>query len=76
MVKTNRKIFEGGNLRGCIWNIYLEELELPDKAIASLIDKPPHNFDHMNYLEMLLDGYKVIISSVCNRIQLVIQEHQ
>lgn len=67
------KVFEGNNLRECIWNVFLEELELPDEAIISLVDQPLKNFDHLNYLEMLLDKYKLTVSNFPNGFNLVIQ---
>ncbi|MFA9422075.1 MAG: hypothetical protein ACERLG_00745 [Sedimentibacter sp.] len=77
-MKPTKIIYEGDDLKGCLWNFNLEmldkELNLPDERFCELLDRPLQNFDHLNYLEILQElGLQFRIKQYSDCVQMVIQ---
>ena len=66
-------IYEGNNLKGCCWNVLLEELNYSDQEFKQLIDKPVAEFNHWAYLEALENrGQTIEINQLVDCVQITI----
>lgn len=75
-VKTIDKLYEGDDLKGCLWNIFIEdELNLSEQDFCNLMDKPSSDFDHMNYLGILVEdrGHQIVINQLEDCVQIVLK---
>jgi len=50
---TTEIIYEGADVRCCLWNIFLEQLGCSDKQLIEKMDKPDEDFNHLKFFEAI-----------------------
>lgn len=46
-------IYEGADVRSCLWNIFLEQLGCSEEQLIKRLDKPTTDFRHLEFFEAL-----------------------
>lgn len=49
-------LFEGADVRCCLWNIFLEQLGCSDEQLIKQLDKPATDFNHLQFFKALEHG--------------------
>lgn len=72
MSNSIKTIYEGADVRCCLWNIFLEQLGCSDEQLIKQLDKPATDFNHLQFFNAVENRVTSIVQQV-DCVQIVIQ---